>query len=198
MLRCKIIVILVITLLKVNFSFSQDSIAVEKSNDAFYLLNLGVLAGKSGGDNNYGLSLQGAMGLKITHAFGIGLGVGFEEDNTIKTMPLFFQINGDLLKTSNTPSYYVNIGQSKVWVNEGYGEPSDANFIELGLGYKWQLNKHKIFISSGWKYQKFSLENEYGNNWLIQPDLRSFAPPAFSQKTHWEQQRVIFRFGLEF
>jgi len=106
----------------------EDSIKTNKSN-AYYTLSAGLLVNESGGNNKYGVSMLGALGIKVYNGFRVGVGIGYEEDDVIKTLPVFFQLSGDISKSESSPYYYLNIGKSKVWVEDEFiGRTSDANF----------------------------------------------------------------------
>ncbi len=164
-------------------------------NTWFYQINWGVTVGKRNdfSTNQVNFNASAVMGKRFNSRLGLGLGSGLYYYLETRHIPIFVELQGDLLKRRFTPAYFVRAGWSLAderrdledfvdWTRGGF-------YLEPGLGLRIYGLKHSIhlrvsYLSQGSK-TKFS-EVDFGNGSSSQT----------TQKRRFE--RTTFTLGVTF
>lgn len=157
----------------------------QKSEPGFYYqLVWGITLGKSHVDfpNETSFNISATAGYRFISYFGLGLGVGLYYYPQMRHLPIFLDVQGDLLKTRLTPIYSLRTGWSKAYPRDDLSDQVDETkggyYLEPGLGLKWQAANHAWQVKVSYLQQHsetiFS-PIDFGNgNRLINKETRKF------------------------
>ena len=148
---------------------------VNRLQGVYYQFSSGVLVGKYSeySDNEVNFSASFVSGYKFKPSLGVGLGVGFNLYSDQYHIPLFVDIQGDVLKNRVTPYYQLSLGYS--WGYERDNNPSIEN-IEGGVyfspaaGVRWHMARHSWHFKVSYVHQESVTHYEpidFGNGNMI-------------------------------
>ena len=143
-----------------NLIFVQDSLIkslkyqklnpelyLQRANGVYYQVSTGVLLGKQYRYAETGTSLAAwfTSGYKFKRMFGLGLGVGLNYFPQQRHVPLYLDIQGDILPGRVTPFYQLNTGWS--WADErdtfaNIDKVEGGFFLRPAVGVRWHYPKH--------------------------------------------------------
>jgi hypothetical protein len=151
---------------KLNPELYQDNL-----EGLYNQVSTGVLVGSthqySGNEGSFSASF--VSGYKLKQQFGLGLGVGVDYYPSQRHLPVFLDIQGDLIRGRFTPFYQLNLGYS--WAHER-SAPEDLESLEGGLylrpsfGVKWHFARYSWFLKLSYVRQESTTRYEpidFGN-----------------------------------
>lgn len=171
------------------FLDSQDSITVPveyvktlktgKLNPDLYMervlgpycqVSVGVLLGKSYQytDNEASFSASFTSGYKFKRSLGIGIGVGLNYYIQQRHIPVYLDLQGDIVPGRITPFYQLNAGWS--W---GSDRTSAAEidkvkggfYLKPSVGLKWHFARHSWFLLFSYVHQQATTYYQPIDNW---------------------------------
>ena len=186
-----------------NLIFVQDSLIkslkyqklnpelyLRRTAGVYYQISAGVLIGKGyqHSDNDTNFAAWFTSGYKFNRKFGLGLGVGLNYFPQQRHIPLYLDIQGDLLAGRVTPYYQLNTGWS--WADE---RETFANVDKIEGG--WYL---RPAIGVRWHYPKHSWHLQV--SYVRQNSTTFYEPVDFGNGAMLSsvEDRVIQRLGLSF
>ncbi len=184
--------------------FSQEDSAKAESpkfkDKIFYQISAGMMVSDNETDGrSYHPSVDAVVGYRFARLLQPGISIGYDEYDYFTAMPISLYLAGDILKSDNTPFYYLRGGQSKFFKDDSHRFESieSGEMFEAGVGYNWKFSNVRLRLSVGWKHQTLKTEDR-NIYWYWEDFAASSVLPASIQKTNWEMERVIFKFGLLF
>ncbi|MCZ6693079.1 MAG: hypothetical protein O6939_04160 [Bacteroidetes bacterium] len=148
---------------------------LNRSQGAYYQVSWGVLLGKGHQylENTGSFAASFAGGYKISPLIGLGLGVGLNYYPEQIHVPVYLDVQGDLLKGRLTPFYQFSAGWS--WADERenisqIGEVQGGFYFRPSLGIQWHFAKHSWHLQLSYVLQKSTTRFEpvdYGNGNVI-------------------------------
>ncbi len=141
----------------------------------YYQVSTGVLVGSSHQYSGNEASFSGAFisGYKLKQQLGLGLGVGVDFYPGQRHIPLFLDIQGDLVSGRITPFYQLDIGYS--WAEER-DAPEELESLTGGLyfkpavGVKWHFARYSWFLQLSYVRQESTARYQpidFGNGNLL-------------------------------
>ncbi len=111
----------------------------------YYRLNLGLLVGKSNqfvpNETSFNASLTAGYRFNPHLATGIGTGIYYYPE--ARHIPLYAELNGQLMNTRITPAYFVRTGWSWAFgtndIEEFVDDVEGGLYLEPGMALRWNL-----------------------------------------------------------
>lgn len=174
------------------YAAAQDSGYKIKSPVLFQsLIQAGFLAGKK----ESSFEVQSINGLRLkTFYSGIGIGI---DDYTFRSIPLFFDLRKDILKTGNSPFIFADAGWQLTWLEDKQKAPTYLNpeyngkaYFNAGAGYKINLlKKNAIVFSAAFSLKKINETENYYCDFVACPVtpliINKYIFRRFSLKAGW-------------
>jgi hypothetical protein len=146
-------------------------------------------------------TLTTVHGIRIGDRLSVGAGVGFDQYENWKTMPLYGSASWDLFGRKNKVFVQMNYGYASGWINkavEGYGykKSSGGQFIYPAIGYSVHQGKLRINFTAGYKRQ--TVEADYNTFYpLYQPwSSQVPAPTSDSETINTTLRRAVFTMSI--
>jgi len=131
---------------------------LQRETGVYYELSTGLLVGKGNhsSENETSFTARFTSGYKFHRQFGLGLGLGVDFYPRQRHIPLFVDIQGNLLSGRVTPYYQLSTGWS--WAedrdsNAGIDRLQGGFFIRPGFGVKWHFPKHTWHLQLSYSRQ---------------------------------------------
>ncbi len=120
---------------------------LERSQGPYYQVSVGVLLGKShnNSENRGSFAASFTSGYRFTHLLGVGLGVGLNYYPAQTHVPVYLDIQGDLLRGRVTPFYQLSAGWSWAGDRESTFQIEQVKggfYLRPSLGIRWHFAKH--------------------------------------------------------
>ncbi len=141
----------------------------------YYQVAAGVLVGKSYqfSENKGTFSASFVSGYKFNQLWGLGLGMGVDYYPEQRHIPLFVEVQGDLLKGRITPFYQLRTGWS--WGEDRRDlEQIDAQeggfYIQPSVGVKWHFAGHSYHLQLSYVRQEATTRYQpidFGNGQMV-------------------------------
>ena len=129
-----------------------------------------IINGLSLENNAIDLSISTINGVLINSNVFVGIGIGFEKENSASTQiksrfPIYFDTRFYITKTKVSPIIYTDMGYAFAWSTQDKGSDWGGILLDVGLGSQYRLiNSTAIFLSIGYKLQQMKVYwsyNEY-------------------------------------
>ena len=162
----------------------------QRNSGMYYQILTGLMVGKPYQYSETMASFAGwfASGYKFNRKFGAGLGVGLNYYPQQRHIPMYIDVQGDLLAGRVTPYYQLNVGWSWADERESFSTVDRVEggfFLRPAFGVKWHFPKHSWHFQVSYVRQNATTYYEpidFGNGAML---------------TNVED-RVLQRMGLSF
>ncbi|MEM9391638.1 MAG: hypothetical protein AAGA02_14265 [Bacteroidota bacterium] len=132
-------------------------------------IQVGLLHGREDSDASARETFSGAIQVsyRVSSFVQPGISVGYDHHDEFGIIPVLLTYKFDLSPKWSTPFLYGSAGYgfAKLLeeddINPGIGKVNGGLNYQLGLGYRWRLEKIGFEFAIGWKCQK--VDFEYGN-----------------------------------
>lgn len=148
---------------------------LERSQGAYYQVTWGALLGKGNHDseNTSSFAASFTSGYRFKPLLAIGLGVGLNYYPDQIHVPVYLDIQGDLIDGRLTPFYQLSAGWS--WADERenisqIGEVQGGFYFRPSLGIRWHFAKHTWHLQLSYMLQNATTYFEpldFGNGNVI-------------------------------
>jgi hypothetical protein len=162
----------------------------QRNSGIYYQLLTGLMVGKAHqySENVASFAAWFSSGYKFDRKLGAGLGAGLNYYSQQRHIPLYLDIQGDLLAGRVTPYYQLNVGWSWADERESFSTVEKVEgglFVRPAFGVKWHFPKHSWHFQVSYVRQNattFYEPIDFGNGAML---------------TNVED-RVLQRMGLSF
>lgn len=93
-------------------------------------------------------------GVTITPYIQLGLGTGLEFWRNRGFLPIYLDLRTNLLKSTETPLFYVSAGYSAGWMTGEEGLGLGGAMAGIGAGAKFRINRLTMVASLGYRFQQ--------------------------------------------
>ena len=153
----------------------NPNLYLDRTTGTYYQLTLAMMLGKGHHDSeNIGsFSSSVISGYKFMRALGVGIGVGLNYYEDQRHLPLYLDIQGDLLDTRVTPYYQLSMGWS--WADGRNTVSQDAKvegglYLSPSIGIRWHLAKYSWHLKLSYVRQESTTRFEpidFGNGNML-------------------------------
>lgn len=125
----------------------------------FHAAEMGLQIGDNQNGGSSTFTIHTVNGYVFSPHLMVGVGVGLDHFNGIRTLPLYANVRGIIIDRKVSPFYFAGVGGSWAWpANRGTGityERSEGGlFAHGGLGYQINLARSALFLAGGYKIQQ--------------------------------------------
>ena len=155
----------------------------------YYQLNAGITLGRTHEDYTTETNFNGSLvaGYKFRRSLGVGIGTGLYYYPQIRAVPIFAELQGDMLNTRFTPSYFIRAGWGLTTDRNQDGQVEDTQggfYLEPGLGLQWYTAGHSWMLRVSYLRQNSEtvyLPLDFGNgNVVTNVETRTFERTTIS------------------
>lgn len=189
-----------------NVTLATDSVKTERNFPYFITVQLGMLIHCPDCNDEHPITLTTSIiqGVRIGKKLQTGIGIGFDQYDDYKILPVFGSLAWDIAGNKNTNALFIqfNYGGSKSWTDKsketyGYDHTTGGRMICALLGYRIKFKKIKISFSAGTKWQRVFTYYQYPSYYYT---FRDIAMPGLYNTVTVQQDmnRFIFATTVHF
>ena len=136
-------------------------------------VSVGMLYGRENNDQSYEATPSVAANATywLEQFLQIGLGMGYDQYDDFRALPLYLYYKGELTNQWSGPFYYGAVGHGFMWERgnstDEYSDVTGGLHLRAGMGYRWRLDAVQLQLSMGWKHQKVDAEYSNSTFWWI-------------------------------
>jgi hypothetical protein len=156
---------------------------------------IGGLFGEDGSDNTFTAGMN--HGIRYGR-LATGIGLGFDSYTDWRSIPLYGYVAVDFATIRPNAFYlFVSGGYSKSWYAPGQEDGAPGYDVEYGgnfnamLGYRIQANQFRIYVATGYKFQRIDYSYTYPYWW-------DSSRPAPLTSVEMDMNRFVIQLGFGF